>query len=105
MIAEQFVDELNEETVKTRQLIERVPQERLTWTPHPMSMTLGQLAWHVAALPRGITDLVTELNVEAPSVPRPASVAEVLSELEISVAYAEQKISGWATTACGRPSR
>jgi hypothetical protein len=33
MIAEQLVDELKQETVKTRQLMERVPEEKLTWTP------------------------------------------------------------------------
>ena len=98
MIAEQFLDELKEESVKTRRLMERVPEKNLTWKPHPKSMTLGQLAWHVAVLPRGIADLVTELNVGAPNVPRPqpASVAEILAALEQSVAYAEQKISGWA---------
>jgi uncharacterized damage-inducible protein DinB len=98
MISEQLVDELKQEAVKTRQLMERVPEERLTWTPHPKSMTLGQLAWHVAVLPRGIADLVTELNVGPPDVPRPqpASVAEILTALEKSVSYAAQKISAWA---------
>jgi uncharacterized damage-inducible protein DinB len=98
MIFEQLVDELKQEAAKTRQLIERLPEEKLTWTPHPKSMTLGQLAWHVAVLPRGIADLVTELNVGPPVVPRPqpASVAEILAALEQSALYAEQKISGWA---------
>ena len=63
MISEQLVDELKQEAVKTRQLMERLPERKLAWTPHPKSMTLGQLAWHVAVLPRGIADLVTELNV------------------------------------------
>lgn len=97
MIAEQLIEELKEEAVKTRHLMERVPEKKLTWKPHAKSMTAGQLAWHVAVLPRGIADLVTELNVEAPNVPRPqpASVAEILSALDESIAYATQKISGW----------
>ena len=52
MIAEQLLDELKEESVKTGRLMERVPEKKLTWKPHPKSMTLGQLAWHVAVLPR-----------------------------------------------------
>ena len=32
-------------------MLERVPDYRLDWEPHAKSMTLGQLAMHVANLP------------------------------------------------------
>jgi uncharacterized damage-inducible protein DinB len=97
MVAEQLIDELKQESVKTRHLLERLPEKKLSWKPHPKSLTLGQLAWHIAVLPRGIADLATQLNAELPDVPRPqpASVAEVLSELDDSIAYASGKISAW----------
>ena len=43
------------EFAKTRRTLERVPEDRPGWTPHPRSMPLGRLAMHVARLP----DLIT----------------------------------------------
>ena len=40
--------ELEAESAATRRLLERVPADRLAWKPHEKSMTLGQLAHHVA---------------------------------------------------------
>src|SRR5689334_12349303 len=36
----------------TRRLLERVPDDRLSWKPHPKSMSLGELAAHLASLPQ-----------------------------------------------------
>lgn len=52
-----FLDELNRESVTTRKMLERVPDGKPEWQPHPKSMTLGRLAAHVAELP-GWVDIV-----------------------------------------------
>ena len=49
-IAEVFLREFDGEMETTRRLLERVPSGRLEWSPHPKSMTLKQLASHVAEL-------------------------------------------------------
>jgi uncharacterized damage-inducible protein DinB len=49
-IAEVFLREFDGEMETTRRLLERVPSGRLEWSPHPKSMTLKQLAGHVAEL-------------------------------------------------------
>ena len=49
---ESFLAELQQEAATTRRLIERVPEDKLTWKPHAKSMTLGRLAGHLAELPR-----------------------------------------------------
>ena len=97
MITQSLINELKQESEKTRHLLERAPEKKLTWKPHRKSMTLGQLAWHIAVLPRGIADLATELKSEPPVVPRPqpASLAEVLAALDDSASYATGKISAW----------
>ena len=97
MIAEPLIEELKLESAKTRNLIQRLPEEKLAWKPHPKSMTLGQLAWHMASIPRGIADLLTNLDAEPPQVPRPQpqSVAEVVSVFESSIQYATEKLSAW----------
>ena len=48
--AEPLITELEQESAATRRLLERVPGAQLDWAPHPKSMTLGQLAYHVAGV-------------------------------------------------------
>jgi len=47
-IAESMLPEFDHETAATRSLLERVPDAKALWKPHPKSMTLGELAMHVA---------------------------------------------------------
>jgi uncharacterized damage-inducible protein DinB len=43
--------ELDQEAQVTLRVLERVPHDRLGWRPHPRSMSLGELALHVARIP------------------------------------------------------
>jgi len=40
--------ELEDEAKRTRRVLERLPEDQLGWKPHPRSLSLGQLAIHVA---------------------------------------------------------
>lgn len=51
-IVEPILNELREEAVATRRLLERVPTDQLGWRPHQKSRPLGELAMHVANIPR-----------------------------------------------------
>lgn len=95
--AARLVAELTRESEATRRVLERVPEDRLAWRPHPKSMTLGELALHLAQLPLGIASLVEPLTVEMPTVPRgqPATRAEILEALDRSVAYATERLAAW----------
>ncbi|HZD31435.1 MAG TPA: DinB family protein [Candidatus Angelobacter sp.] len=88
--------ELREEVKTTRRILERVPSDKLAWRPHPKSMTLGQLAIHIASVPGAIATLaqgdgldVTQANF-AP--PQPKHAHEVLATFEASVAQAETQL-------------
>ena len=37
-----------------------MPADKLDWTPHPKSMSLGRLAWHLVAIPSIAVRLITE---------------------------------------------
>jgi uncharacterized damage-inducible protein DinB len=50
-IADALIQELEQEAATTRQLLERVPDDKLDWKPHDKSMPLGRLATHIAELP------------------------------------------------------
>lgn len=50
-IAESLLPEYDHELATTRRVLERVPEAEFAWKPHAKSMSLGQLAGHVANLP------------------------------------------------------
>lgn len=49
-IAETLLPEFDREMATTRRLLERIPDDRLAWAPHPRSMALGALAEHLGQL-------------------------------------------------------
>jgi len=51
-----ILGELEVESATTRRVLERVPTDKLTWKPHPKSMSLGELALHVAMSPGYISE-------------------------------------------------
>jgi len=50
-IAEIILGELRQEGKSTVRMLERVPADKLDWRPHAKSMSLGELAYHLAGLP------------------------------------------------------
>lgn len=46
-----FLKELETEALTTRKMLERVPDDKFDWKPHQKSMTLRQLATHIAEVP------------------------------------------------------
>ena len=52
-----LVQELEQEAQTTRRVLERVPGDRLAWKPHDRSMSLGQLALHIATVPGAIAEI------------------------------------------------
>jgi uncharacterized damage-inducible protein DinB len=76
-IARTILAEFNHEMANTRKVLERVPEEHAAWRPHPKSYSLGDLAMHIANMPRWavITCKQDELDVDPPSGkkdPKPA---------------------------------
>ena len=57
-IANALLAELEVESFSTVRVLERVPREHRDWRPHAKSMALGQLAWHIAGIPRTVMRLL-----------------------------------------------
>ena len=93
----ELLQELDQEATTTRLLIERVPDDQFDWKPHEKSMTLGQLAMHIAMLPGGIAEISTwsafDIAVEHPRSSA-SSTAAVLDALNQSVARARTVLGG-----------
>lgn len=92
-----LIAEFTKEAAVTRTVIARVPEEHLDWRPHPKSMSLGQLALHVASLPEGITSLLAETVAEVPDVPlrKASSRAEVLDTFDAGIRSAVARVGAW----------
>jgi uncharacterized damage-inducible protein DinB len=86
----ELLQELEQEARTTRRVLERVPNDRLGWKPHDKSMSLGQLALHVAIVPGAVAELSQKSPVPVPQFvhPSPASGAELLPALDESIAKA-----------------
>lgn len=63
-ITDSLIAEMNQEAETTKRVLERVPGDKLDWQPHPKSMPLGQLAFHVARIPSAIANLMKEDSVD-----------------------------------------
>jgi uncharacterized damage-inducible protein DinB len=97
-IADGFIAELEQEAVATRRVLERVPQAKLSWKPHPRSFSLGQLALHVATIPGNVAALAAQDVVPAPPQfiqTEAASAAELAPALASSIAQARTIVSGF----------
>ena len=67
-LTELFIPELQREAALSRRVLERLPEGRNEWQPHPKSMRLGYLAALVASMPGWIEMMVNhdELDFASP---------------------------------------
>jgi hypothetical protein len=65
-IVDSILAEIERETETTRRVLERVPDDKLGWKPHSKSMSLGQLAQHVATIPGGVANIVSRSEFAVP---------------------------------------
>jgi uncharacterized damage-inducible protein DinB len=66
-ILESMTRELENESVVTRKMLQRIPDDKYDWKPHERSMPMGRLATHIAELPSwiGMTLNTSELDFAA----------------------------------------
>ena len=90
--------ELEQEAETTRRVLERIPQAHLSWKPHPKSMSLGQLALHVATVPGNVAELAARDTVPEPPAfvqAEAATTSELVPSLVESVAKAKRALGGF----------
>jgi uncharacterized damage-inducible protein DinB len=118
-IVDALLPEFDHEMANTRRVLERVPDDRLDWRPHPKSWTMGALATHLATLPSWTVETInrTELDVAPEGKPpeRPVeakSRQELLERFDNHLAAARSALTGatdaalfqnWTLLAGGKP--
>ena len=96
-----MLPEFDHEMANTRKTLERVPEAKFDWKPHPKSMAMGRLAQHLATLPQwGLMTINQDSLDLAPGgvpVPQPAQVtttAELLEMFDKNVAASRAAMAG-----------
>lgn len=89
-----MLKEFREEVATTKRVLERIPADKLAWKPHRKSMSLGQLALHIASVPGSLAKIsqldefdVAQANFDPPA---PKDVEQIHSALQESVRSAEE---------------
>jgi len=84
-IKDGLLAEFDHEMGTTRKLLERLPEEKLSWKPHDRSMSMGGLATHLANLPHWGGTILNEAFFDLASAP--PNLAEKTSRADILKAF------------------
>jgi uncharacterized damage-inducible protein DinB len=93
-IAESLLAEFETQAPVTRRFLERLPEDKLSWKPHPKSLSAGQLAYHLALIPGGIVQFVQNNPAQSRgfNFPQPGSRQEILDKFDESIAIVRQTL-------------
>ena len=94
-ISPMILEEFERELVTTRKFLERLPGDKLSWRPHPKSMSAGQLAYHVAETPGLALRFALQERGSPPNFSvreEAATVGELLALLDTGAAYVRETL-------------
>ncbi len=99
-----MLQELEQEAATTGRVLDRVPNDKLAWKPHAKSMSLGQLAMHIATMPGAIASMSQMPEMPLPKFSQAAveNAAQLKPLLEESMATARKVLGGMDDAALAR---
>jgi len=117
--ADTILPEFDQEMATTRKVLERIPEDKLDWKPHPKSNTIGWNANHLAEMAGWVEGTLTQLEWditpeggEPYESPKLTSRQEILDLFDKNVAEARKAFSEvkdeamgevWSLTKGGEP--
>jgi uncharacterized damage-inducible protein DinB len=118
-ISETLVPEFDHEFDNTRKVLERCPEEKYGWKPHPKSFTMADLATHIANMPEWASMTVSQASFDyaPPGAPpykqEPVKTRkELLEKFDAGIAKCraaivgasdEQLLAEWSLLGGGKP--
>ncbi|MGH7131728.1 MAG: DinB family protein [Phycisphaerales bacterium] len=94
-IAQAMLEEFERELVATRKFLERIPADKMSWKPHPKSMSAGQLAYHIAETPAQALKFVAQDRQAPPDLSNreeAGSTRELLALLDEGAACLREEL-------------
>lgn len=100
-IADALLMEIDQEGKTTQRLLERVPEDKLTWKPHAKSFSLGQLSMHIAAGTGNLAKAAAQDSFEVPifSSPKPRAVKNCWTRFRKAWLPPNKLFNPWTTPA------
>lgn len=89
-----LIPELQYEVVLTEKFLNRIPADKMDWRPHPRSMSIKQLANHLAEIPAWVTGIMQgeEMDLTGYKSPDYNSVEDIVKLLKTNTTKAEQAL-------------
>ncbi len=79
-----FLKELQQEAITTRKMLALIPDDQYQWKPHEKSMTIQQLAPHIAELPGWVTMVLNTSELDFAAEPyTPQNITTTAGLLEL----------------------
>jgi uncharacterized damage-inducible protein DinB len=112
-LVDSILTEIDQEAKTTKRVLDRIPEDKLAWKPHPKAFSLGQLALHIASVPGNVAALAVPDSMEAPNFSQPEAKTrqEVLDTFSKSLETAKDTLkkmddarlmSTWSLTKNGK---
>src|SRR5215203_475980 len=94
MTIAELIQEFEAEAKTTRRVLARVPSDRLAWTPHAKSMSLGTLAMHLASAPGNISTwpLADQFEFRGDPTPVPTCTDDIVAAHDRGVARVKENL-------------
>ena len=97
-IIDGMIQEYLHEGAQTRKMLERLPEKQFGWKPHEKSMTLGQLASHLADIPTWVRPTMKQdqfvFNMEDYTPYLATSVKQMLTDYDAKLEDAVAAMKG-----------
>ncbi len=87
---QKIINRMQAEANATRKMLAIVPNDKMDWRPHPKSMTIRQLATHVAELPGWVT---IAMNTDELDFSKDANDAPEINSREELLDYYEKQLA------------
>jgi uncharacterized damage-inducible protein DinB len=84
-----FQNELEHEALTTRKMLAVIPNDKYDWKPHPKSMSIRQLATHIAELPSWIPMTLNTSELDFADNPYNP---EIINDTPTLMVYFEKKL-------------
>ena len=93
-----LLKEMDNEAKTTRKMLERIPDDKYSWKPHQKSMSIQQLATHIAELPSWVSMALTTSELDFAANPyEPKNISKTtdllkLFEESLCIVHCQQQI-------------
>lgn len=100
-IRDSFLSEFGHEMATARKTLERVPEGKSDWVPHPRSMKMGRLAGHIAELPGLVTAALGRESLDFRPPGAPPRVPYVMTTREELLQSFDKNVSAASAAIAG----